>query len=88
MSRMAAMSGSNFYRVFTALIGTSADRYLIRLRLSHAEALLAGTDLPMTEVAERSGFDDSNYFSRVFRRNRGCSPREYRKQRRMTATSE
>ena len=88
LAKMASMSGSNFYRVFTALIGTSADRYLIRLRLSHAEALLAGTDLPMAEIAERSGFEDSNYFSRVFRRNRGCSPREYRKQRRMTATAD
>lgn len=85
LAKMASMSGSNFYRVFTALIGTSADKYLTQLRLSHAEALLAGTDLPMSEIAERSGFDDSNYFSRIFRRNRGCSPRDYRKQRRATS---
>ncbi len=82
MAKMASMSGSNFYRVFTALLGTSADKYLTRLRLSHAEVLLAGTDLPMSEIAVRSGFTDSNYFSRVFRRSYGCSPRDYRKQKR------
>ena len=84
LAKMSSMSGSNFYRVFTALIGISADRYITRLRLSHAEVLLTGTDLPMSEVAERSGFKDSNYFSRIFRRDHGCSPRDYRKQRRTT----
>ena len=79
LAKMASMSGSNFYRVFTALIGTSADKYLTQLRLSHAEVLLAGTDLPMSEIAVRSGFTDSNYFSRTFRRIHGCSPRDYRK---------
>ena len=81
LAKMASMSGSNFYRVFTALLGMSADKYLTQLRLSHAEALLAGTHLSMSEIAARSGFVDSNYFSRAFRRNRGCSPRDYRKHR-------
>lgn len=88
LAKMASMSESNFYRVFTALIGTSADRYLSQLRLSHAEVLLAGTDLPVSEIAAHSGFTDSNYFSRAFRRSRGCSPRDYRKRRRTALTAD
>lgn len=88
LAKMASMSESNFYRVFTALLGVSADKYLTRLRLSHAEALLQGTDLPMSEIAARSGFTDSNYFSRAFRHNRGCSPRDFRKHRIITATTD
>ncbi len=79
LARMSSMSESNFYRIFTALTGMSAEKYLIRLRLSHADILLRNTMLPIADVAAQSGFDDSNYFSRIFRRTRGCSPREYRK---------
>jgi len=85
LAKMASMSSSNFYRVFTALIGMSADKYLQALRLSHAETLLTGTELPISEVAQQSGFEDSNYFSRLFSRSHGgSSPRDYRKRHRAT----
>ena len=52
--------------------------YLSWLRVERAAALLAGSDQPVTEIAHVCGFASSQYFATVFRRARGCSPREHR----------
>ena len=44
----------------------------------HARALLLNTRLPVSEIATATGFADSNYFSRCFRKFTGLSPREFR----------
>jgi AraC-like DNA-binding protein len=48
------------------------------VRLHHAKALLENGDLTVAEVAHRVGIDDSNDFSRIFRRKTGKSPRQWR----------
>ena len=65
-------------RIFHQELGVSPWEYLNRYRVGRAKELLRATDLPITEVAARVGFDDSAYFSRVFRREVGQSPRGYR----------
>jgi two-component system response regulator YesN len=52
--------------------------YLTSYRLSQAKRLLANPDMPVTDVAAAVGFDDPSYFTRVFRREEGLSPSEYR----------
>ena len=52
--------------------------YISRLRLSAASDALIQTGKSITEVALDLGFNDSNYFTRLFKKHVGLSPREYR----------
>jgi AraC-like DNA-binding protein/quercetin dioxygenase-like cupin family protein len=80
LAGMAAMSESSLMRSFRKVTGRSPIDYVIALRVAKAAELLRRTDLAVTEIAFRCGFNDSNYFSRQFRKTMGRSPREYRKQ--------
>ena len=54
--------------------------YIMKLRLDHFCHLLEATDLPISIAADRSGFIDSSNFSTIFRKYKGITPSEYRKQ--------
>ena len=54
------------------------QRYLLDVRIRHASSMLRDSTLNVTEIALRCGFDDSNYFSRIFRKYTGHSPSEFR----------
>jgi AraC-like DNA-binding protein len=73
------MSECTFLRKFREATGFSPTDYLLRSRIRRAEELLARRKLSITEVAARCGFEDSNYFSRQFRRVTGVSPRAHRR---------
>ena len=77
---ISGMSRRNFIRTFEGTMGTTPINYLIDLRIREASGLLQRTDRSITDVAFQVGFPDSNYFSRQFRKAKGLSPREYRKQ--------
>jgi transcriptional regulator GlxA family with amidase domain len=79
LAREAAMSECTFLRKFREATGFSPTDYLLRSRIRRAEELLARRKLSITEVAARCGFEDSNYFSRQFRRVTGVSPRAHRR---------
>jgi YesN/AraC family two-component response regulator len=53
--------------------------YLIRHRIGKAASLFKEENLSVGEVSEMTGFADSNYFSRQFKKKTGFSPREYKK---------
>ncbi len=78
IARSASISEVTLYRLFLKGVGEAPIAYLNRIRVEHARALLLNTRLPMAEISARSGFADSNYFSRCFRKFTGCSPREFR----------
>ena len=61
--------------------GSSISAYLRRLRLNKATEFLAQTDVPISEIAERTGFGNSNYFYTVFKRHYAVTPSEYRANR-------
>lgn len=71
------MSVRHFVRMFRLIYQTSPIEYIIRLRLEHARRLLQSGSTCITRVAAESGFSDSNYFSRQFRRHYGMAPRDY-----------
>lgn len=79
MAKKVHMSPSNLVRVFRKATGLTPMRYLIRLRARHAGRLLVETDLTITQIAQRCGFDDPNYFSRQFRQCLGVTPSQHRK---------
>jgi len=75
------MSESVFRREWQRLTAHSPLRYQQRARHGAACRLLVETDKSIGEVAIEVGYEDPLYFSRVFRKLAGCSPREYRRKR-------
>jgi len=79
MARQAGFSRYHFTRLFTAHTGLSPAAWLVEQRVREAARLLRGTSLPLKEIADRCGFPDANYLSRVFRRHSGMPPGAYRR---------
>ncbi len=78
LAERACLSPRQLLRVFRRAYGTTPIDHVIAKRLEHACGLLADPSNRVGEVALASGFDDTNYFSRRFRRTYGVSPTRYR----------
>ena len=74
-----SLSESRFSHLFKESTGVSPHRYLLDIRISRACELLLETDLSIAQICFEIGIGDQNYFSRVFKKVRGCSPSAYRK---------
>ncbi len=79
LAGLSGISVQHFCRVFKAETLMRPLEYLARRRISEAKALLSNTDLEIGEIGRLAGYPDRNYFSIVFRRLEGVSPREYRR---------
>jgi AraC-like DNA-binding protein len=79
LTKIACMSESRLIHAFKDATGFSPIDYLIRLRIRHACSLMQQENLSISEIGYRVGFNDSNYFSRQFRKIMGSGPREFRK---------
>lgn len=79
MARAAGLSRAHFSRIFAASEGMAPGEYLRQMRVELAVQLLSETDLTVAEIARHSGFGESAYFARAFRRAVGLSPREFRR---------
>lgn len=66
-------------RLFLNYTGKTIMQYVNYARIELAAALLRDTTIPISEVTERTGFSDYAYFSKTFRKQKGLSPRNYRK---------
>ncbi|MCK5119160.1 MAG: AraC family transcriptional regulator [Candidatus Latescibacteria bacterium] len=69
----------HFERLFKRSMGCSPIEYLLELRISKAKEFLEDSDLNISEIAAEAGFDSSQYFSLVFKKLVGFSPRHYRR---------
>jgi len=72
------MSPGHLTTVVRRRTGRTVQDWIVENRMARARDLLASTDLPVGEVACRIGISDPAYFSRVFRREHGVSPRAWR----------
>ncbi len=79
LAAKAGMSVSTLTRAFKRFTGDSPIDYLIKLRIKKSCSLLAASDLSISEIAQKCGFSDSNYFTRQFNKHTNISPRQYRK---------
>lgn len=65
-------------RATTIAVGMSAKAFLSRRLNLEAKRLLAHTDLPVGVIGEKLGFQEATYFSKFFKRETGCTPKEFR----------
>lgn len=73
------LSSSHFSTVFSQALGKTFIEYLTEQRLTEAKRLLKETDWKLATIASEIGYNDPNYFSYIFKRKEGLSPKEYRK---------
>ena len=74
-----ALSNNHFCTIFSREMGVTFTEYLTGLRIRRAEELLRGTPMRTGEVAYAVGYNDPHYFSLLFKRRTGLSPRDYRR---------
>lgn len=79
-AKSRGMSISWFIRNFKDYTGSTPTQYLLSLRISNAQSLLESTSYNVTEIAEIVGYHNPLYFSRLFKKQCGVSPTEFRKQ--------
>lgn len=75
-----AMSAAYFSTVFSQTTGRSFISYLTAMRIERAKELLTGTSMKLSDIALKIGYSEPNYFSHVFRKTTGMTPKEYRNQ--------
>lgn len=80
VARGIGYSVSYFGYIFKKNRGISANKYISELQLAKATELLRSTSASVSDIAERVGFGDANYFSTAFKARYGISPRQYRNQ--------
>ena len=78
-------SKSYFSHSFKSYTGKSFREYLIDIRLNYAKQLLKHSSLSVTQISFSVGFNDSNYFSNVFKKKLGVSPSFYRSNEKNTS---
>ena len=75
---MANMSDYHFCRLFKQITGKSAIDYINRFRVEKSLLLLRKSNCNITEIALSCGFNDTNYFSRTFKKYKHISPTQMR----------
>jgi len=78
MAQAAGLSKEYFIRQFKKTFGTTPGTYFLQLKMRTACDLLVSSNLHIQEIAFQLGYEDPFYFSRIFKRLRGVSPRQYR----------
>ena len=78
LAAQANLSRYHFSNRYKQLTGYSPIRHFLNMKIEHACQLLDSTDMTVQEIAGAVGYDDSLYFSRLFKKTLGTSPRSYR----------
>lgn len=79
LANKACMSTSNFYRSFKNTFGESPIDYLNAERIKFAKKLIQQTNKKFADIAYKSGFNNTSYFNRQFKRFEKITPNQYRK---------
>jgi len=78
LAGLCGLSASHFRKLFRDHFGMSPRDYILALRIDRAKSLLVQSDLPISVIAERTGFGDDAYFCKMFRESTGATPRAFR----------
>lgn len=77
LTSAACMSQASFYRYFKREIGMSPIEFVLKERIKFAKNLLKNPRIQINQVCFEAGFDDCNYFIRVFKKIEGITPKQY-----------
>lgn len=80
LSHLTNYSPPYINKLFNQIKQTSPIHYFIQMKIQSASKELYFTKVPISEIAQRYGFDDPLYFSRIFKKTFGVSPKDYRRQ--------
>ena len=78
VARHVGMSAAHFSTVFSQSMGRPFIHYLTGLRIEQAKELLKTTNMKLSDIAMEIGYNEPNYFSHVFRKTTGMTPKEFR----------
>ncbi len=78
LAKLAGMNARYFCKVFFSLTHTTPINYVNHYRIEQAAVLLERTELPVTEIAQKCGFWESSYFTKVFKKYKSVTPKCYR----------
>ena len=78
VSKEVDISPYYFSKIFKEATGENFIEYLTNIRIEKAKELLNDTDMSMKEICVEVGYSNPNYFSRIFKKNVGVSPTEYK----------
>lgn len=78
VAKHVGMSPAHFSTIFSQIVGKTFISYLTSMRIEKAKELLATTDMRLSAIAMEIGYNEPNYFSHVFRKLEGGTPKEYR----------
>jgi AraC family transcriptional regulator len=79
LARVAEISPNYLIELFRQSLGITPHKYVVRMRLERAYALLKEPSLTLLEIAHTCGFQDQSQFTTVFRRYTGATPGQYRR---------
>lgn len=79
IAKMLNISTRHFNRAFKKFFNYSPQEFIIYLRTNKAKGMLAFTTINITDIAAACGFYDCTHFCKIFRRQTGISPKEYRR---------
>ena len=77
LSDKACMSTTSFYRNFKRELGMSPIEFILNEKIKHAKKLLSNPKINVAEVSYATGFEDCNYFIRLFKKYEGVTPKQY-----------
>ena len=79
LAENACMSKDHFIRVFKHETGETPNAFITKRKLEKAELTLVTTNMAVNRIADALGYDDYSYFNRIFKKNSGMTPQQYRK---------
>ncbi|MBN8943623.1 MAG: helix-turn-helix transcriptional regulator [Rhizobiales bacterium] len=82
MAKVAGMSPSGFIRTFKRSVGVTPHRFVVEQRVDAARDLIAGSDMPIADIALAVGFSSQSHLGVAFRATTGLSPARFRRLRR------
>ncbi|KLT63593.1 AraC family transcriptional regulator [Pedobacter sp. BMA] len=80
LANHANLNVDYFSRIFHRCTGKSPVNFILETRIERAQYLIITSNIPYGEIAALTGFGNQQYFSRMFKKMIGSSPKEYRKQ--------
>ncbi|WDF82650.1 helix-turn-helix domain-containing protein [Lacticaseibacillus pabuli] len=78
IARRGGVGRSSCFALFATFASQTPSEYVQSCRMRHAQTLLAASDLEVAEIGTRCGYKTASYFSMQFKKQNGCTPRDYR----------